>query len=374
MKKQHVSIFLAIVSLLVLVVPAAAAKPASDHHGSPGAVYIITNNLSGNSVLVYSRAADGTLTWTGTFATNGLGATGLTGSNQGALALTNDGKTLLVVNAGSNDISVFNVNRDGLVLTDKTGSEGTFPISLTIHGKWVYVLNTGGTESAGNIAGFNLNDDGQLSAIPGSIQPLSGTTAPAQISFNPTGSVLVVTEKSTSLIDTSTVDHDGVATGPTTHASSGTTPFGFAFDNRGQLIVSEAAGGPSGTSAVSSYTLSNTGDLSTISGSVPDTQLAACWLVVTGNGRYAYTANAHSGTISSYTIAANGEITLLQAIAANTGAGNLDFALSRNSGFLYQFINASHTIEGFSVSADGSLTLIDTVTGVPAGADGLAAN
>jgi 6-phosphogluconolactonase (cycloisomerase 2 family) len=238
----------------------------------------------------------------------------------------------------------------------------------------VYVLNAGGKDGAGNIAGFDLNDDGQLSPILGSIQPLGGNTAPAQISFNPTGSVLVVTEKSTSLIDTYTVDSDGVATGPITHPSNGATPFGFAIDKKGQLIVSEAHGGPSGTSAVSSYTLSNTGDLSTLSGSIPTTQGAACWLVVTGNSRYAYTANTPSGTISSYTIASNGEITLLQPVAANTGAGNIDLALTRNSGFLYNFINASHTIEGFSVHSNGSLTLIDTVTGVPAGADGLVAN
>jgi 6-phosphogluconolactonase len=373
MKKQHVSIFLAIISLLVLIVPAAAAKP-SEQHASNGAVYIMTNNPSGNNVLVYSRATDGTLSWTGTFATNGKGATGLAGSNQGALALSRDDKTLLVVNAGSNDISVFHVNHDRLTLTDKTGSSGTFPISITIHENIVYALNAGGKDTAGNIAGFSLNNHSQLSAIPGSVQPLSGNVAPAQISFNPTGSVLVVTEKSTSLIDTYTVDSDGVATGPTTHASNGTTPFGFAIDQKGQLFVSEAAGGPSGTSAVSSYSLSNAGALSTVSGSIPDTQLAACWLVVTGNSKFAYTANAHSGTISSYAIAANGEITLLQAVAANTGAGNLDMALTRNSGLLYQFVNASHTIEGFRVHADGSLTLIDTVTGIPAGADGLVAN
>jgi 6-phosphogluconolactonase (cycloisomerase 2 family) len=374
MKKQNMSILLAIVSLIVLIVPAAAAQPAKEHPGSAGAVYIMTNNSSSNSVLVYSRAADGTLAWTGTFATNGLGATGLTGSNQGGLALSKDGNTLVVVNAGSNDISVFHVNNNALILTDKIGSGGIFPISVTIHENWVYVLSTGGANGAGNIAGFYLSDNGQLSPISGSVKPLSGITAPAQISFNPTGSVLAVTEKSTSLIDIYLVDSKGIATGPTTNQSSGNTPFGFAFDNKGQIIVSEAAGGPTGTSAVSSYSLSNTGDLSTISGSVPDTQQAACWLVVTGNGRYAYTANAHSGTISSYAIAANGEITLLQAVAANTGAGNLDLALTRNSGFLYQFINASHTIEGFSVNSDGSLSLIATVTGVPAGADGLAAN
>jgi 6-phosphogluconolactonase (cycloisomerase 2 family) len=374
MKKQHVSMLLATISLLVLVVPAAAAKPNNEQHGSGGAVYIMTNNLSSNSVLVYSRATDGRLTWTGTFATNGKGATDLTGSNQGGLVLSKDGETLLVVNAGSNDISVFHANDDGLRLTDKTGSGGTYPISVTIHDNLVYVLNAGGKDTTGNIAGFYLNDDSQLSPIPGSIRPLSGNTAPAQISFNPTGSVLVVAEKSTNLIDTYTVDSDGVAIGPTTHPSNGATPFGFDFDKRGHLIVSEANGGPLGTSAVSSYALSNIGDLSTISGSIPTTQGAACWLVVTGNSRYAYTANTPSGTISSYTITANGEITLLEAIAANTGIGDIDMALARNSGFLYVQVFGSHTIEGFRVHSNGSLTLIDTVAGVPAGADGLAAN
>ncbi len=135
MKKQQISVLIAIVSLLVLFVPGAAARPNHDREGSSGAVYIMTNDPSGNSVLVFSRAADGTLTWTGTFATNGLGATGLTGSNQGGLAISGEGKTLLVVNAGSNDVSVFHINHDGLVLTDKTGSGGAFPISVTIHEK-----------------------------------------------------------------------------------------------------------------------------------------------------------------------------------------------------------------------------------------------
>src|SRR5713101_3812335 len=126
MKKQHVSVILSIIFLLVLVVPAAAARPDNEHHGSNGAVYIMTNDSSGNSVLVYSRSAGGILTWAGTFATNGLGGAGLTGSNQGGLVLSTDAKFLLLVNAGSNDISAFRVNH-GLSFADKAGSGGTFP-------------------------------------------------------------------------------------------------------------------------------------------------------------------------------------------------------------------------------------------------------
>ncbi len=339
MKKRNLTILLAVLGLLVITLGSAGAVPSANAHPnehskehanahasanaialtSSGAVYIMTNDPSGNQVIAYTRAGDGSLSLAGTFATQGLGASGLTGSNQGGLALSSDGRWLLVVNAGSNEITVFRVGRNGLSFTDKVGSAGTMPISVTIHGSWVYALDAGTASSAGNIAGFYLNGRGHLTPIPGSVQPLSGIAAPAQVSFNPDGALLAVTEKSTSLIDTYTVDSQGVATGPITDKSSGATPFGFAFDPAGQLIVSEAGGGPSGTSAVSSYAVSPAGDLTTINASVPDTQLAACWLVVTRNGHYAYTANAHSQTISSYSIASNGMLSLLNPAAANVG-------------------------------------------------------
>src|SRR3989442_14110665 len=117
------------------------------------------------------------------------------------------------------------------------------PISVTVHGNVVYVLNTGGAETNGNIAGYHLND-GQLSAIPGSVQPLSGVTAPAQISFNPTGTDLVVTEKSTSKIDTFLVNDQGLASAPNVQASSGGTPLGVDFTPNGRPIPTVGARGP----------------------------------------------------------------------------------------------------------------------------------
>jgi 6-phosphogluconolactonase len=372
MKKNRISILVAVTALLVLSIGSVAAAPRESQAAS-GAVYIMTNDPSGNQIVAYHRSADGGLTWAGTFSTGGIGLKGLTGTNQGGIALSQNGQWLIVVNAGSNTVSVFRVGLEGLELTDTASSQGITPISVTLNNGVVYVLNAGNTETAGNIAGFSLQD-GELNAITGSVQPLSGPAAPAQISFNPTGTVLVVTEKSTSLIDTYTVNDEGVASGPVTHASSGGTPFGFGFDSKGRIYVSEAAGGPSGTSAVSSYDVSTNGALTTISGSVPDTQLAACWEVVTGNGHYTYAANAHSGTISSYTINHDGSVGLLNAVAANTGAGDLDMALNNNSHFLYVFVHGSNSIQGYSISQDGSLELVTTVTGVSATADGLAAN
>src|SRR5260370_41019795 len=113
-------------------------------------------------------------------------------------------------------------------------------------------------------------------------------TAPAQISFNPNGKVLVVTEKSTSKIDTFLVNDAGVASAPNVQASSGGTPFGFDFAPTGTLIVSEAAGGPLGTNAIPSYSISDTGNLTTTNASIPDPQLATCCLAVTRNGQFPY--------------------------------------------------------------------------------------
>jgi 6-phosphogluconolactonase len=373
--KKNISIFVAILAVLVVAIPSVAAAPDNHVHGSAGRVYIMTNDPSGNQVVIYSRSADGSLTWVANVATGGLGLNGLTGTNQGGLVLSRDGRWLFVVNAGSNDLSVFRVTPQGLTLTDKESSGGVMPVGVTVFHDLVYVLNQGGSETAGNIAGFNLSNDGQLSLIAGSVQPLSAPgVAVAQISFNPTGTALAVTEKSTSLLDIYTVNDEGVASAPVTNTSSGSTPFGFAFDRKGALIVSEAAGGPAGTSAVSSYTINPDGTLSTVSPSVPDTGLAACWLVVTGNSRFAYTDNAHGGTVSSYAVAPDGSLTLLQASAATTPAGNLDMAFARNSNLLYIFVHGSNSIEGFTVNADGSLALVTTTTGIAATADGLAAN
>lgn len=349
--------------VLVLTAAVGTASALTPKEDRLGAVYTMTNNQTGNQVISYDRAADGTLSLSGTFLTEGTG-TGSSLGDQGGLVLSEDGNMLLVVNAGSNEISAFRVESKGLTLTDKVSSGGIQPVSITIHKDLVYVVNAVGS----NIAGFHLSNKGKLSLIPGSIQPLSGgAVGPAEIAFNPYGTVLVVTEKSTNLIDTYTVDDDGIAQGPITHASNGPTPFGFAFDKRGHLIVSEAAIG-----ALSSYAVNDDGNLKTISGSVPDFHAAPCWVVVTKNGKFAYTNNAHDGTTSSYVIDQKGMLSLLDPVAGTPGAGNIDLALSVNSKFLYSLNSGTNTIAGFQVNPDGRLTPVGIV-GAPVGANGLAA-
>lgn len=360
----------ALAGLGALVAPVASADP---HRA--GLVFTSTNAASGNAVLVYKRAGDGTLSALWSVPTGGLGTGGGLGS-QGALALSRDGHRLFVVNAGSNSISELAVSRAGVTLLATVPSDGVDPISLTVNDDLLYVLNEGGPGSPANISGFRIGEEAP-SPIAGSTRPLSAASVgAAQISFDPSGDLLVVTEKATSLIDTYTIGENGRAQGPASQPSAGQTPFGFAFDRRGELIVSDAFGGASNAGALSSYEVSEEGSLSTISGPTADSQSAPCWVVITANGRYAFTTNTGSGSISSYAIGHDGSITLLASVSGSTGSGSapIDAALSGNSRYLYVLGAGSHAIAGFRVESDGSLApLAGGPAGLPAGAVGLVA-
>jgi 6-phosphogluconolactonase (cycloisomerase 2 family) len=289
--------------------------------------------------------------------------------------LSDDGNWLLAVNAGSNDISVFRVEEDGLTPTDLVPSGGTEPISVTIHKDLVYVLNDGGTA---NISGFRLNSSGELTPLPGSTRLLStGEPDAAQIQFSPNGKVLVVTEKATNMISVYTVGQDGLASGPITQLSNGATPFGFDFSQRGnQLFVSEARAGAADGAAVTAYRVVGDGNLSVLDGSEPTHQIAACWVVVTHDGRFAYATNTGSGTITGFAVDGNGNLTPLDddgITAGEEGRAPLDAALSYHSQFLYVLNSGTERINGYQVQDDGSLVSLPDPVEVPDGANGLAA-
>lgn len=357
----------------------ASLTPASVLAGgdSIGAVYTMTNAAEGNSVLVFNRDPVGKLTPAGDFDTGGLGTgTGL--GNQGALVIDPASRWLFVVNAGSDEVSVFALDDDGLTLVERKPAGGERPVSLTYSRNLLYVLSAGGAVgTADSITGFTVGADGELTPIPGSTQALSAAnTGPAQISFNADGDVLVVTEKATNLIDTFMVDSNGVAGPVNTHVSAGTTPFGFAIGKRDQVIVSEAAGGATDQSSVSSYQLGKDGSLAVISPAVGTTETAACWAIVSNDGRFTYTTNAGSGSISGYRIDFDGTLTLLDADGrtGNTGKGTgpLDMALSNDGRNLYTLNGGSDTIGVFEVKDKGGLASLNSHIAVPASANGLA--
>ena len=334
-------------------------------------VYTISNQVSSNAVMDYKRASNGMLTFSASYATGGTGTGGGLG-NQGAVALDEDAEIVLAVNPGSNSISSFKVTGNGLNLKSTVSSGGMRPVSITQHDDIVYVLNAGGD---GNISGFKLGNNDMLTPIPNSTRPLSSTASgAAQISFVNDGRVVVITEKATNKIITYTINEWGVPGMMHSITSSTATPFGFDAGSNGNIFVSEAAGGAAGASKLSSYHVGYNGSISLLTGSVGANQSAACWVVITNNGKYAYTTNTASNNLTNYNINNyNGSIAVNTAIAATTDMGPIDAALSNNSKYLYILNAMSHSIGVYDVANNGSLSLIQTVTGLPVGANGLAA-
>ena len=356
--------------ITTLSLSALPAYGGSDHDGAgshdTGLVMAITNAPGGNAVVVYRRAADGSLTFDGTYPSGGAG-TGAGLFSQGAVVVTDDRRFVLAVNAGSNSISSFRIRPDGLELIDTESSGGLMPTSIAVRDGLVVVLNAGVPNS---ITAFHLGPQGRLERLPGFTRPLSAASAsPAQVAFSDDGGSLLVTERATNMISVFTLERHGIE-GPFLTPSAGPTPFGFAVGPRNTVFVSEAGAG----GGASTYRLRRNGDLDAISSNVMTGQRAACWAVLTPDGRFGYVTNAGTGNISGFAIARDGSAELLDAdgVTAATGGNPTDVAMSEDGRYLYARVAATSTIAVFRIARDGSLAALPSLTGTPAGLAGLA--
>jgi 6-phosphogluconolactonase (cycloisomerase 2 family) len=353
------------------LIPVGFAGAEESHHGERNGahetVYTLSNDPARNEVLAFRHRGGGHMEPAGRFATGGTG-TGSGLGNQGALALSENERYLFAVNAGSNDVSVFRIRREGLELIDRASEEGVTPVSVAVAHNRVYVVNAGDD----SIFGFRFDPHGgKLSPLPNSHQRLSGDgTAPAQISFDREGNALVVTEKATNKITTFSLNENGTPAERHVIDSAGTTPFGFAFGKRSQFFVSEAQGGAAGGATVSSYELLEDGTVRVIDGAVAVGQTAACWLATTPNGRIAFTADTPANTISSFAIDSNGNLSLLQTKAAEENRPT-DLAMSSDGRMLYTLSGGDRSIGVYRIHRAGTLEKLDSLDALPAGVTGL---
>ena len=228
----------------VLAQPAFAQGRDGHHAGDQHAVFVPTNEATGNHIVAYDRSSDGNLTFAASYSTGGQGGS-LGGAavdklaSQGSLTYDSSHHLLYAVNAGSNTVSVFRADGSQLSLRQVISSGGTFPVSVTTNGNLVYVLNA---RNGGAIQGYRL-DGGRLHAIRNSNRSLGlaiitgGTeflNTPGQVSFTPDGARLIVTTKANgSHVDVFGVGHDGrVSDSFVANSSTTPVPFGIAFAAR----------------------------------------------------------------------------------------------------------------------------------------------
>jgi 6-phosphogluconolactonase len=238
-----------VLAVLVGALSAIAASAASASPRIVGEVYVNDNTAGTNTVAGYYRHSDGTLTAIpgSPFAAGGAG-TGHATASQGSLQLSPDGRYLLVVDAGSNQISVLRINPDGsLRLADggPVSSNGGNPVSIAISNDLVYVANA--DPNSPNYTGFRLGFGGHLYPIPGSTVSLPAGSQPGDVLFSGDGRRVVGTRVGTSLIDSFLVGFDGRlhAAPGSPFTAQGPGPFGSEFSptNPFQLFVSNAHGG-----------------------------------------------------------------------------------------------------------------------------------
>ncbi|MGQ0772947.1 MAG: lactonase family protein [Pseudonocardiales bacterium] len=375
-------------------------------------VYALTNSADGNAVAVFARQASGNLLPltppvpppppppapnTGPLSGEGVirplpafrtGGWGVSAPliSQSALTLSDDGRFLFAVNPGSNDVSSFLVTATGLQFVSKVPSGGVQPVSVTTFGNLVYVVNgvnnlagTVGLDGVGTgqIAGFTVGLNGVLTPLEDSGRTLSAAVSgPAQIAFNPDGSLLVVTELAASRITVFQVEQDGRPGAVVENPSAGGLPFGFSFNAQGHLIVSELGTPSVNDSSVSSYTVDSNGKLTVISAGVPTRQSAACWIVNTPDGRNSYSSNTLSGSITGYSVKSNGELTPLNADGRTGVTGDfslpIDMVITSDGKYLDVLAQGAQTITTFRIGCGGCLTPVGSVGNLPAVAVGLA--
>lgn len=349
-----------------------------------GHVYVNDNTAGTNTIGVFDRHADGTLTPEAgsPFAAGGAG-TGAGLASQGALQISPDGRFLIAVDAGSNQISVLRIKDNGslgLVRGGVVSSGGVLPVSVAIHDDLVYVANSGNGGS--NYTGFRLGLNGRLEPVAGSAVALPDGSQPGDVLFNGTGSKLAGTRVGTSLIDSFTVGDDGrLSAAPgSPFPAQGLGPFGSEFrpTNPGQLFVSNAHNG-AGAGTVSAFRDSADGTLSSIRSSpFADLQTAPCWVEITHDGQFLFTVNTGSGTISRYSIAPGGALRLLGStpVGATGGVGAVDARLSPDGGTLFVDESRAGAVAAFAVNGGTLTELASSPALLPAGATpaGIVAN
>jgi len=373
LKRGLILLSLAAATAAAVAVPVSASASASTLP-SPvvGYTYINGNTATVNTIDGYARHADGSLTpLAGSPFTAGGAGTGAGLGSQGAIEPTADGRYLLAVDAGSNQISVLRISAGGIptLVGQPVSSGGIKPVSVAVNPfGLVYVANSGAGGSG--YSGFRLGLLGGLTPIAGSTYTVPDGSGLGDVFFNALGDHLIGTRTTTSLIDSFVVvlGHLIPAHGsPFTGQGLGQLGAEFSPTKPSQLYVSDAHDG-AGLGMVSAYNDSLLGQLTSIGNSpYADGQTAPCWVEISHDGKYLFAINTGSGNISSYSINSDGSLTLIGTTPIIGGGADIDARLSPDGNYLLVDGSGMHFVSVFAVNG-GTLTEVpSSPTPLPAG-------
>jgi 6-phosphogluconolactonase (cycloisomerase 2 family) len=348
-----------------------------------GAVYAGTNDGQKNGLVAFGSKPDGTLAFIGEYLSGGAGGRLNTGGPVDPLisadsVLNVDNRFVLQVNAGSNTVSSFRVNKDfSLTLINVVPSGGFGPDTIAERDGIVYVANvdndgvyTGPQDQVGNIVAFALNrETGRLQEIPGSKRQLAGR--PSDVVVAPSGHSLVVSiynagssaisnDAANAEIESFAILQPGIVSPSPISAISSTqrnndynrnlpSAIGISIresQGREVVVVTEsreflADGGAASlsqfqTGSVSTFELNSFGFLLPISLDIPtssqittgptNTSTSSCWISFDRDGRIFWVVSASSSIISSFRLNEDGSVEEIDSRAATGEPVNPDAA------------------------------------------------
>lgn len=222
---------------------------------------------------------------------------------------------------------------------------------------YVYIKNQGTPNS---VSAFAQDGGGALTAVPGSPFTTGGNSNfnnnMKSITVIPSRRLLYVSNTDSATVAGFTINGNGSLTAvPGSPFATGASPIGVSSDPGGRFVyvANHNAG------SVSVYSIAGNGALTPVAGS-PFVTAVGCWMIdVHPSGNYIYAVSRTSGDrINGFSVSATGALTPVPGSPYTPGLGNSHgSAMTPDGRFLYMQSFGASNIFGYSVSsADGSLT------------------
>ncbi|KAI0784263.1 hypothetical protein C8Q75DRAFT_403310 [Abortiporus biennis] len=347
------------------------------------AIYFITNEPTGNNIIVGSVDQSGQVSFVEAVGTGGIGAHGLANPigpdplfSQGSIEASPSG-VLATVNSGSNTVSVFSIDpKDPTKIQQigaPVGSGGEFPMSLAIKedGTGLCVLNGG---QINGVSCFSVNQTLGLVPVPNTTRSLGlNQTTPAtgppgstsQIIFSADGKQLIASVKGVPPTPGFLAVWDIVSDGSLSEQFStvapgqgGSLPFSMnLIPGTNALLASDPGIGfdifdLSGISSQSGLNVTSSKNLAV---PIPE-QGAICWSSFSSKAGSFFLADVRTSILTEVSVGQNLQPSIIKQYPQANGSSIIDneVATIGNNDFLFVHAAAASTVNVIQVNQQGN--------------------
>jgi YVTN family beta-propeller protein len=331
------------------------------------AKFLYVANAGSNNISAYQiNPSNGSMT--------SVGSPFPAGRSPSSVTIDPTGRFVYVANSGDNNVFAYTINAaTGVLRQIGTVAAGSSPQSVTVDptGRFLYVANKG----SGNVSAYNINPTtGALTAI--SASPFMAEGAPQSVTVDPTGRFVYVANQGSNDISAYRINAGALtlisgSPFPACPALVTCDPEAVTVDPSGKFVYVAN----SSSSNVWAYTITSTGTfagaLSLIGGAPFAAPAGPKAVVVDPSGKFVYVAGSNSNSAGAYSLnSVTGSLTSLAPGRFRTRLHPTSIALTAGSAaitytpqFAYVANQATDNVSAFSVSATG--TLLDSVPGSP---------